>query len=73
MIGTFEFILMFFVSVELETKEKEYERKLEKMKIDHDQEIFALKQENYVLSAKVTIPVFPYCSGFWDILPLLLV
>lgn len=45
-------------SVELDAKEREHRRTVEQMKIDHEKELFDLKQENYVLSAKVILEVY---------------
>ena len=35
------------------SKEREYSVQLESQKLEHDQEIFKLKQENFILAAKV--------------------
>lgn len=38
--------------------ERDYRNRLEQMRIDHEQELFKIKQENYILSAKVRMLYF---------------
>ena len=42
------------LTVDLDSQEKHYKRVIEQLKLDHEQEVFKLKQENFVLSAKVS-------------------
>ena len=41
--------------MDLAAQEKHYKQKLEQMSAQHEQELFKLKQENFVLSAKVRL------------------
>ena len=47
--------LGFSFVVDLAAQEKHYKQKLEQMSAQHEQELFKLKQENFVLSAKVRL------------------
>lgn len=51
-------LLFYDVTVDLDGQEKHYKRLIEQMKIDHEKEIYKLKQENFVLSAKVSRTVY---------------
>ena len=48
--------IMFLVSLkaEMDNQERDYGRKIESLRLEHEQEMFKLKQENFVLSAKVS-------------------
>ena len=41
-------------TAELAAAERDHKTKMEQMRVEHEQEIFKLKQENFVLSAKVS-------------------
>ena len=56
-------MVVVFLLAEYENSHREYERKLEAARLQHDEDIFKLKQENFVLSAKVNAVTYMNNSG----------